>query len=378
MVRRSVLLALALAWGGNVASAQAETAVFSYTGAEQTFTVPEGVTSLQVTAVGAIGGDRDPMDAVPAAAAARVSGDLEVTPGQTLYVEVGGKGEDHVAGEEGGFNGGGDGDSGGGGASDVRTMPLAAGLSPDPRLIVAAGGGGAGGTYAAGEGGAGGAAGSPGSEGVGSGGVNLGGAAGTGTAGGLGGAGCANKGVDGELGLGGDGGTSNIGTASDGGGGGGGYYGGGGGGGGACALTGSGSGGGGGGSSLVPAGGILEVASVATPSQVQIGFTPSPPVTGPGTGNLPAPAVSDTLLGPHPKKRIKTPKKRVKVTFGFSSTVAGATFECKLDRGRFTPCTSPATYRVKPGTHSFSVIAVDAGGADPTPASFRFKVKRKK
>jgi hypothetical protein len=87
--------------------------------------------------------------------------------------------------------------------------------------------------------------------------------------------------------------------------------------------------------------------------------------------------VGDTILGSHPKRTVRTGKRKVKVTFDFSSTLAGATFECKLDRGRFTPCTSPAGYRVKPGRHSFSVISVGAAGADPTPASFSFKVGRK-
>ena len=67
----------------------------------------------------------------------------------------------------------------------------------------------------------------------------------------------------------------------------------------------------------------------------------------------------------------------MKVTFDFSSTLAGATFECKLDGGRFTPCTSPTSYSVKPGRHSFLVISVGAAGGDPTPASFSFKVRRK-
>jgi hypothetical protein len=82
-------------------------------------------------------------------AAARVSGHLGVTPGQTLYIEVGGDGqnaEPSVGG--GGFNGAGAASgrlgSGGEGASDVRTAPRAAGLSPDSGLSVAAGGGGTG------------------------------------------------------------------------------------------------------------------------------------------------------------------------------------------------------------------------------------------
>jgi hypothetical protein len=57
--------------------------------------------------------------------------------------------------------------------------------------------------------------------------------------------------------------------------------------------------------------------------------------------------------------------------------VAGATFECRLDKRPPAPCVSPISYRVRPGAHTFTVFALSAAGADPTPASFGFKVKRK-
>lgn len=76
--------------------------------------------------------------------AAQVTGALTVTPEEALYLEVGGNGAKGTPGshelEAGGFNAG----SGGGGASDVRTSPRVAGLSPGVRLRVAGGGGGAG------------------------------------------------------------------------------------------------------------------------------------------------------------------------------------------------------------------------------------------
>jgi len=84
----------------------------------------------------------------------------------------------------------------------------------------------------------------------------------------------------------------------------------------------------------------------------------------------------NTVLGSHPKKTIKTKKKKVKVKFSFSSDVAGATFKCKLDKAAFEPCTSPKTYKVKLGKHTFSVEAV-SGATDQTPATFSFKVKKK-
>jgi hypothetical protein len=353
-----------LVWG--VAPAQATTQTFAYTGGEQVFVVPAGVTTLHVVAIGGAGGPSEFAGGV----AAQVIGDIVVTPGQTLYVEVGGKGNSAgLGGGLGGFNGGGDGGGigagGGGGASDVRTVPLASGLAPDRRLIVAGGGGGTGGNGEISVGGVGGAAGSNGAETTTG---NPGGNAGTEKEGGAGGIGFFGTGGNGELGLGGAGGASEV-SGGPGGGGGGGYYGGGGGGGG---FT-SGGGGGGGGSSLVPPGGKSELVSLATEPQIEIVYTPSAS-TGPPT-NVEVPP--NTVLGFHPPKTVKTGKKKVKVKFTFSSNVAGATFKCKLDKGAFAKCISPKTYKVKPGKHKFSVEAVSAGGTDSSPAIFSFSVKKK-
>jgi hypothetical protein len=90
------------------------------------------------------------------------------------------------------------------------------------------------------------------------------------------------------------------------------------------------------------------------------------------------PSLPDTTITGHPKKTVKTKKKKAKVKFSFSSDVAGATFQCKLDKGAFAPCASPKSYKVKKGSHTFSVEAVASGGTDATPATFSFKVKKKK
>jgi hypothetical protein len=90
---------LFLAFGGAPAVAAPLTAeqTFNFTGAVQTFTVPVGVTTLHVIARGAQGADSiftDPSYNGPLATGGRgavVTGDLTVTPGQTLYVYVGGK-----------------------------------------------------------------------------------------------------------------------------------------------------------------------------------------------------------------------------------------------------------------------------------------------
>jgi Glycine rich protein len=100
---------------------------------------------------------------------------------------------------------------------------------------------------------------------------------------------------------------------------------------------------------------------------------PTPPA--PKTAPPPRP---DTTITAHPKKTVKTKETKTKVKFGFSSDQPGATFRCKLDKSAFARCTSPKSYRVKPGKHSFSVEAVAPGGSDVTPATFNFKVKKKK
>ncbi len=55
---------------------------------------------------------------------------------------------------------------------------------------------------------------------------------------------------------------------------------------------------------------------------------------------------------------------------------AGATFECRLDGGAFSPCGTSATFADLPdGPHTFEVRATDsAGNTDPTPAARSFTV----
>ena len=123
-----------LTWAA--APALADTQTFLHTGAEQTFTVPGGVSTVHVVAIGGRGGG-SANAVVRGGEAHQVTGDLGVTAGQTLYLEVGGSGQNASDGGAGGFNGGGAGatgsSGGGGGASDVRAFPRAAGLGVDSR-----------------------------------------------------------------------------------------------------------------------------------------------------------------------------------------------------------------------------------------------------
>ena len=62
--------------------------------------------------------------------------------------------------------------------------------------------------------------------------------------------------------------------------------------------------------------------------------------------------------------------------FAFSANEGGATFECRLDGGSWTACTSPESYAgLADGGHSFDVRAADAAGnVDATPATFSWTV----
>jgi hypothetical protein len=96
-------------------------------------------------------------------------------------------------------------------------------------------------------------------------------------------------------------------------------------------------------------------------------------------------AAPETMVGKGPKGKVKTRRKRAKVRFTFSSTAAGATFECalvKLPRGKhkkppkpaFKACRSPKKLSLKPGRYRFSVRAVSGGVVDPTPATRGFRI----
>lgn len=108
---------------------------FNYTGAVQTFTVPDGITSIDVFARAAGGNGAAAWGGRGAEVTART---FAVTPGSTLYVYVGGEGGWPNGGEFGNVGGGGAPGGYGGGSSHVlETLDLMASA-----LIVAGAGGG--------------------------------------------------------------------------------------------------------------------------------------------------------------------------------------------------------------------------------------------
>jgi hypothetical protein len=356
--------AIALAAG----SAPAETLTYTTPGAT-TVTLPAGVASVHVIAVGGRGGG------VGGGFGAVVTGDVRIprrvgpaTPSQ-LQVVVGGNGGIGLAGANRGGAVGAPAElglptlaGGGGGASTVgtcRTLVNDGCLFRD--ALVAAGGGGTGADGLPGTGGAGGAAGLPGSPGSSTGTLTAagGGAAGAGdaTTGAVGGAGgSAVGGSDCEAGTtggsgtlrggGGAGGVSaDLAGHGDGGGGGGGYRGGGGGGGGAYCVedTGTSGGGGGGGASLVPTGGLVVADTSGQPSVTityEIAY-PQVTITAPVDGGVYA------------------QKSAVRAAFACAMAPMSA--------ARITSCTGTvsAGRRIDTatlGSHEFSVRAGDARG----------------
>src|SRR5262245_2519404 len=96
------------------APARAATLKLSFTGKEQTFKVPKGVKRLHVTAVGGPGGHGGATTNSPGLGGLAIA-DVAVSPGQLIFIEVGGGGGDgnlHPSGMSApgglaGFNGGG-------------------------------------------------------------------------------------------------------------------------------------------------------------------------------------------------------------------------------------------------------------------------------
>jgi hypothetical protein len=83
---------------------------------------------------------------------------------------------------------------------------------------------------------------------------------------------------------------------------------------------------------------------------------PPPDTTPPNTLITSAPPVSTTNLA---------------ATFRFTSSEAGSAFQCSLDGGAWLSCSSPRTYNLAAGAHTFRVRARDdAGNIDPTPAAW--------
>jgi hypothetical protein len=78
-----------------------------------------------------------------------------------------------------------------------------------------------------------------------------------------------------------------------------------------------------------------------------------------------------TLKG-HPPKTTRS------TTARYEFSAAGSSFKCKLDKGAYKTCRSPKTYKhLKPGSHSFAVVAI-VGSKQGKPTKFSWKVLKPK
>ena len=93
--------------------------------------------------------------------------------------------------------------------------------------------------------------------------------------------------------------------------------------------------------------------------------TDATPATASWTITEPATAPDTTITsGP------SNPTTSTSASFAFSSSKPGSTFQCKLDGGSYSACTSPKNYSgLSRATHTFSVRATAAGLTDASPAT---------
>ena len=112
-----------------------------------------------------------------------------------------------------------------------------------------------------------------------------------------------------------------------------------------------------------------------------VDFVPTAPAPRPNSVTpteqacAPPATAPQTTITSGPKKKTKSKT----ATFEFKSSKAGSTFKCSLDDGKFKSCSSPETYKkLKPGKHHFEVRATAAGKTDASPATYNWKIKKKR
>jgi streptogramin lyase len=135
----------------------------------------------------------------------------------------------------------------------------------------------------------------------------------------------------------------------------------------------------------VPVSAIVRVSGVELPPA-----TTTPPAVNPIL--VTEKPVPETRFGKGPKKVVKTSGAKATVKFTFSSSVAGATFQCRLTKATpgkkkkakaskaakpaFASCRSPKVLTLVPGKYRFAVRSIAAGVVDGSPAEQAFRVVR--
>jgi Subtilase family len=99
---------------------------------------------------------------------------------------------------------------------------------------------------------------------------------------------------------------------------------------------------------------------------------PGPPPIEPEDREAPS-----TSIKRRPAKTIHAKRTSARAVFVFGSNEPEVTFQCRVDRGPFRSCPARFGRRFPLGSHVVRVKARDAAGnVDPTPAVYRFEVKR--
>jgi hypothetical protein len=108
--------------------------------------------------------------------------------------------------------------------------------------------------------------------------------------------------------------------------------------------------------------------------------TPEPTAT---PTNTPEPTATPTLVNAPPDTTLRTKPTNPSTSSSARFTYVGADgdgvvvgFECELDGGGFTACSSPKNYtNLTNGVHTFAVRAIDNNGlVDPTPATHQWEI----
>jgi hypothetical protein len=128
--------------------------------------------------------------------------------------------------------------------------------------------------------------------------------------------------------------------------------------------------------------GALPVAPVAPPAPPGTEATPTPAPAPTPTPTPPPEAVTGATKRPiarivaHPRKLVKTRKRRVRLTLRFAADRSGVHFLCEFRARRRVACPARVRRRFGVGRHRIAVRAVDRAGEVGRPAVFRFRVER--
>jgi arylformamidase len=79
-------------------------------------------------------------------------------------------------------------------------------------------------------------------------------------------------------------------------------------------------------------------------------------------------------LRKHPPRRMRGHGRRTKVTFRFKGNVPGATFMCRLGKGKLKACKAKRSFRVSSGPHSLRYQAFSDRGRPGQVQSFKFRL----